>query len=45
MGASTLVLQLLNALAALRLLLAFALLAQCRIVNMVNLLAMEGAVL
>jgi hydrogenase-4 component E len=45
MGASSLVLQLLNALAALLLLLAFALLAQRRIVNMVNLLALEGAVL
>ncbi|HEX4025101.1 MAG TPA: hypothetical protein VHX52_10430 [Steroidobacteraceae bacterium] len=45
MGVSTLVLQLLDALAALLLLLAFALLAQRRIVNMVNLLAMQGAVL
>jgi len=45
MGAAPLVLQLLNALAALMLLLAFALLAQRRIVNMVNLLAMQGAVL
>ncbi|MGH8143220.1 MAG: formate hydrogenlyase [Steroidobacteraceae bacterium] len=45
MDTASLVLQLLNALAALLLLLAFALLAQRRIVNMVNLLALEGAVL
>jgi hydrogenase-4 component E len=45
MDAPSLVLQLLNALAALLLLLAFALLAQRRIVNMVNLLALQGAVL
>ncbi len=45
MAAPSLVLQLLNTLAALLLLLAFALLAQRRIVNMVNLLALQGAVL
>jgi len=45
MSAATFVLQLLNSLAALLLLLSFAMLAQRRVVTLVDLLAMQGAVL
>jgi hydrogenase-4 component E len=45
MSAATFILQLLNSLAALLLLLSFAMLAQRRVVTLVDLLAMQGAVL